>query len=143
MDVDAYMAERVPLINAAIEETEIEALITKFNEFIAENGGSIIEVNKWGRRRLAYPINRKYNGFFVYTIFEAPAESIATLERFHNLEENIIRHLTLQLDPKLREFRKTRAEAQAKRAAEAAAEGNDGDRPGGRGPQREPARSSD
>ncbi len=135
--------ESTYIVNAAIEETEIEALITKFNDYITENDGSIVEVNKWGRRRLAYPINRKYNGFYVYTIFEAPADFIPTLERFHNLEENIIRHLTLQLDPKLREFRKTRAEAQAIRAAEAAAEGKDGDSRGSRGPQREPARSSD
>ena len=115
--------ESTYIINAAAEDAEVDALVNKVSEFITEHGGTMTEVNKWGRRRLAYPINKKYNGYYVYTVFEAPSEAIPQLERFYILEENVIRHLTLQLDEKLREFRKVRAEAQAARAAEAAKEG--------------------
>lgn len=119
--------ESTYIINAAAEDGEVDALVTKVSDYITELGGTMSEVNKWGRRRLAYPINKKYNGFYVYSVFEAPAEAIPLLERFYVLEENVIRHLTMQLDSKLSEFRKVRAEAQALRAAEAAKEG-EGDR---------------
>jgi small subunit ribosomal protein S6 len=117
--------ESTYIANAALEDGEIDQLVARVSDFITEHGGTIIEVNKWGRRRLAYPVAKKYNGFYVYMAYEAAAEMIPQLERFFILEEGVIRHLTLQLDMKLREFRKQRAEAQAARAAQMA--GEDGD----------------
>ena len=114
--------ESTYIVNAILEDAEIETIITRISDFITEHGGTISEMNKWGRRRLAYPIKKKYNGYYVYMIFEASAETIPLLERFYVLDDNIMRHLTVQLDPKLRDFRKVRAEAQAARAAQLAAE---------------------
>lgn len=114
--------ESTYIMNAALEDGEIETLIQRVSDFITEHGGNIIELNKWGRRRLAYPIKKKYNGFYVYMVFESAAEMVPQLERFYTLDDSIMRHLTLQLDPKLREFRKVRAEAQAQRAAQLAEE---------------------
>jgi small subunit ribosomal protein S6 len=116
--------EQTYIINAALEDADVDAVVKRVTDYIEEHGGNMVEVNKWGRRRLAYPIKKKYNGFYVYTAFEAPANAIPLLERFMILEDNVLRHLTLQLDPKLREFRKVRAEAQALRAAQMAAEAN-------------------
>lgn len=116
--------ESTYIINAALEDADVDAVVKRVTDYIEEHGGNMVEVNKWGRRRLAYPIKKKYNGFYVYTAFEAPANTIPLLERFMILEDNVLRHLTLQLDPKLREFRKVRAEAQALRAAQMAAEAN-------------------
>lgn len=114
--------ESTYVINAALEDAEIEAVIKRVNDFITEHGGKIVEENKWGRRRLAYPIKKKYNGFYVYMVAELPVDVLKTLERFFVLEDGILRDLTIQLDPKLREFRKVRAEAQAIRAAQMAEE---------------------
>lgn len=114
--------ESTYILNAALEDGEIEALVKRINDFITERGGSFLEINEWGRRRLAYPIAKKYNGFYVYMAFEAEADVLPQLERFFTLEEQVMRHLTLQLDMKLREFRKVRAEAQAARAAQMAEE---------------------
>ncbi|MBI2793111.1 MAG: 30S ribosomal protein S6 [Ignavibacteria bacterium] len=112
--------ESTYIVNAVLEDAEIDSIVDRLVEFIGEHGAQILEMNKWGRRRLAYPIKKKYNGYYVYLVFEAPAEAIPQLERFYDLDENIMRHLTVQLDPKLREFRKVRAEAQAARAAQMA-----------------------
>lgn len=114
--------ESTYVINAALEDAEIEAVIKRVNDFITEHGGQIVEENKWGRRRLAYPIKKKYNGFYVYMVAELPVDVLKTLERFFVLEDGILRDLTIQLDPKLRDFRKVRAEAQAIRAAQLAEE---------------------
>lgn len=112
--------ESTYIVNAVLEDAEIDAIVDRIAEFIGEHDAQILEMNKWGRRRLAYPIKKKYNGYYVYLVFEAPAEAIPQLERMYVLDENIMRHLTVQLDPKLREFRKVRAEAQAARAAQMA-----------------------
>lgn len=109
--------ESTAILNAALEDADVEVAIKRLTDFITENGGTLVEVNKWGRRRLAYPIKKKFNGYYVYVVFEAPSTLVPLLERFYVLDENTLRHLTLQLDPKLREFRKVRAEAQALRAA--------------------------
>ncbi|RPI67074.1 MAG: 30S ribosomal protein S6 [Ignavibacteriae bacterium] len=114
--------ESTYIMNAALEDGEVETLIQRVSDFITENGGAIQELNKWGRRRLAYPIKKKYNGYYVYMVFESAAEIVPQLERFFTLDDGIMRQLTLQLDPKLREFRKVRAEAQALRAAQLAEE---------------------
>ncbi|MCO6466265.1 MAG: 30S ribosomal protein S6 [Bradyrhizobiaceae bacterium] len=121
--------ESTYIMNAALEDPEIEAAILRVNTFIAEHGGKIREENKWGRRRLAYPIGKKYNGYYVHTVFELNADALPLMERFFALEESVMRHLTLQLDEKLHAFRKVRAEAQAARAAQMAAEGNQHGRP--------------
>lgn len=109
--------ETTYIMNAAMEDAEVDAVVDRVNAFIQEHEGQLVEMNKMGRRRLAYPIKKKYNGYYVYTAFEAPAQSLPLLEKFFLLEDAVIRHLTVQLDPKLREFRKVRAEAQAIRAA--------------------------
>ena len=97
------------IINAALEDPDIEAVIRRVTEYIENHGGTFVEMNKWGRRRLAYPIKKKYNGYYVYMAFESASEVLPLIERFFTLEENVLRHLTLELSEKLREHRKERA----------------------------------
>ncbi|MBL7998904.1 MAG: 30S ribosomal protein S6 [Candidatus Kapabacteria bacterium] len=113
--------ETTYVINAALEDNDVEQVITRVSEYITNHGGTIQETNKWGRRRLGYPINKKFNGFYVHCIFDCAPSVIPQLDRFFILEDNVLRHLTLQLEEKLRTFRKTRAIAQAERAAMLAA----------------------
>ena len=93
------------IVNAAIEDSDIETVISKVSGYIENNGGEVLEAHRWGRRRLAYPINKKYNGFYVHIVFEAKPSAIPILERFMVLEDTILRHLTLFLPKKLRVFR--------------------------------------
>lgn len=97
------------IINAALEDPDVEAVIRRVTDYIENHGGTFVEMNKWGRRRLAYPIKKKYNGYYVYMAYEAASEILPLVERFFNLEENVLRHLTLELSEKLREHRKERA----------------------------------
>ncbi|MEY3386429.1 MAG: hypothetical protein RIR53_1240 [Bacteroidota bacterium] len=114
---DRRLYEATYIVNAVLEDNDVEAVISRTTAFLEEHGSTIVELNKMGRRRLAYPINKKFNGYYVYVAFESAPSTLPLLEKFFFLEEQVIRHLTVQLDPKLREFRKVRAEAQAARAA--------------------------
>lgn len=97
------------IVNAALEDNDIEAVVNKVISQISNNSGTIQEINKWGRKRLAYPINKKHNGFYVNLIYQAIPEFIPSLERFMTLDDTILRHLTLHIDPKLLEIRAKRA----------------------------------
>jgi small subunit ribosomal protein S6 len=97
------------IINAALEDPDVDAVIRRVTDYIENHGGQFVEMSKWGRRRLAYPIKKKYNGYYVYMAFESASEVLPLVERFFILEENVLRHLTLELSEKLREHRKERA----------------------------------
>ncbi|MBI4548554.1 MAG: 30S ribosomal protein S6 [Ignavibacteriae bacterium] len=86
------------IVNASLEDPQVDAYIARLQEFILRNGGEIKATNKWGRKRLAYPIQKKNNGYYVNIEFDAPTSSIAQLERTLLLDENILRFLTLQVD---------------------------------------------
>jgi small subunit ribosomal protein S6 len=106
--------ETTIIINAALEEPDTDAVISKISSYIENHGGIIEETDKWGRRRLAYPINKKFNGYYVHIVFNIQPTNVPTIERFLVLEDTILRHLTLQLEPEMREFRKERSLAEGK-----------------------------
>lgn len=106
--------ESTIIINAALEDNDIEAVITRICNYIENHGGTVNEVSKWGRKRLAYPINKKYNGYYVHIVFEALPANIPIFERFLILEDTVIRHLTLVLSERLRNYRKEKALAEGK-----------------------------
>lgn len=90
--------ESVVIINAALEDDQIEASINRAEVSIKTNGGEIEDTDKWGRKRLAYPINKSKSGFYIIFRFTAPTESIKKIERDLRLDETIIRFLTVALD---------------------------------------------
>ncbi len=98
MEQTKRLYETTFIINAALEDTQIDTIIARVQDLITSNGGEVAALNKWGRKRLAYTIGKKNNGFYVNIEFKTHGQFIAQLERFYQLEENFIRHLTIQLD---------------------------------------------
>jgi len=96
MKSDFY--ESAVLINAVLEDSQIESLINRIKEFIINNGGQITDFENWGRKRLAYPIKKSKIGYYAIFRFIAPTNVIAKIERFYNLDENILRYLTIKLN---------------------------------------------
>ena len=90
--------ESVAIINATLEDEQIESTISRMQETITTHGGEMLDLDKWGRKRLAYPINKAKSGYYVIFRFNASTDLIAILERNYRLDENVIRYLTIQLD---------------------------------------------
>ena len=106
--------ESVAIINATLEDEQIEVTISRILEVITSHGGEIIDVDKWGRKRLAYPIQKAKSGYYLVLRFKSPTDLIAVLERNYRLDENIIRYLTITLDKfALEEIAKQKASAVA------------------------------
>jgi small subunit ribosomal protein S6 len=73
-------------------------VITRYQEFISKNGGAVINADRWGRRRLAYPIKKKNAGFYVQLLHKSPTDIVQKLEQAFKLDEDVIRHLTVVVD---------------------------------------------
>lgn len=90
--------ESVVIVNAALEDEQIDSTIARIQETITTHGGEIVDLDKWGRKRLAYPIKKAKSGYYTVLRFTGPTDLIAVLERNYRLDENIVRYLTIVLD---------------------------------------------
>jgi small subunit ribosomal protein S6 len=88
------------ILNATLDDAQIDQIVDKFKDFVTKQSGEFKLLEKWGRKRLTYPIQKKNNGFYVVSEFTAPSDMIAKLERYYALDENIMRFLTIQLSEK-------------------------------------------
>ena len=100
MDTPKHTYETTIILNASLDDTQIDTAIGRVQETITKNGGAITLLNKWGRKRLAYSISKKTNGFYVNIEFTAPSTVIGLLERSYQLDEMVLRYLTIKLDKK-------------------------------------------
>ena len=101
MATPQHTYELTYIINAALSDEQIKDMVGRVQKYIEDNGGEITDVDEWGNRRLAYPINKKRNGYYVNLYFRGPGELIPRLERAMKIEDNLLRYLTLRMDPKM------------------------------------------
>ena len=113
MEREQSTYETTFIVNATLEDTQVDVIIEKVKELIAKNGGQILAAEKWGRKRLTYTIRKKNNGFYMFFEFKAPGDAIAKIERHYQLEEQILRYLTVKLDKKALKARAVKLAAAA------------------------------
>ena len=106
---------------------ELESLAEKVSGLIAKQQGEVLVTEDWGRRKMAYPINKNEHGLYSYINFVAPAEAPVGIERLLGLDDSFLRYMTVRLGENVDvEDRRVNAEAKKKerderRAAEAEA----------------------
>ena len=83
-----------------------QAVIDRTTRQITASGGQIVKVAPWGRRRLAYPIDRYREGSYHIVLFEAPSEAILELERGLLITEEVLRHLVIRIERPVRAARR-------------------------------------
>jgi small subunit ribosomal protein S6 len=89
--------ELVVIIKPSVADDEVPATVEKTSQYITERGGSVAEVNQWGRKKLAYPIKDFTEGNYVLTQFSMDPESTTGLEANLELSEDILRYLLVRL----------------------------------------------
>jgi len=97
-------------------DDRIAAIIDRTTRQITADGGQIVKVAPWGRRRLAYPIDRHREGAYHIVVFEAPTTAIAELERGILITEEVLRHLIVRQERPARAMRDAGAGADADEA---------------------------
>src|SRR4051812_40022 len=81
------------IIRPDAPDEKAAAVIDRTTRYVVASGGQIVKVAPWGRRRLAYPIDRHREGSYHIVVFESPAEAIAELERSLQITEEVLRYL--------------------------------------------------
>ncbi len=90
--------ELMLVIRPDVADDKSQALVDRTTRGIAASGGQIVKVAPWGRRRLAYPIDRHREGSYHIILFEAPSEAIVELEHTLLITEEVLRHLVTRVD---------------------------------------------
>ncbi len=97
------------LISPKLEEEEMEKLIQKMAEVIKKSKGKMVNIEKWGKKRLAYPINGLEEAFYVFFHYQGETAIPLELERRFRQTETIIRYLTLREEIQPPPKKKTKA----------------------------------
>jgi small subunit ribosomal protein S6 len=97
--------ELMLVFNPESPDDRIAAIIDRTTRQITADGGQIVKVAPWGRRRLAYAIDRHREGAYHIVVFESPTPAIAELERSLLITEEVIRHLIVRQDRPARAMR--------------------------------------
>ncbi len=95
-----HQYELVTILSPQLGEEELPAAVERINNFVVSRGGEISAVDQWGRRRLAYPIERFTEGNYVVTQLTLDATRAAELEANLRISEDVIRHLLVRKDVK-------------------------------------------
>ena len=89
--------ELVAIISSEVVDEKLEAIIDNISQFITERGGIISSVERWGKRRLAYPIKHLMEGSYVLTQFKLKPTLSKELEARLQISEEVLRHLLIKL----------------------------------------------
>ena len=88
--------ELVVVLSPDISEDEVPASLERLQQSVTGRGGEVVDLNHWGRRRLAYPIARHLEGNYVISQIRLDPEQVASLEGTLRISEEILRHLIVK-----------------------------------------------
>jgi small subunit ribosomal protein S6 len=98
--------ELMLVLRPDVADDKAQAVIDRTTRQISTGGGQIVKVAPWGRRRLAYQIDRYREGSYHIVLFEAPPEAIGELERTLLITEEVLRHLVTRVERPVRAARR-------------------------------------
>ncbi len=88
--------ETVWVVNGDLPDEEVKSTIDKFTGIITGQGGTLINLEEWGRRKLAYKIGNTLRGFYVIADFAGRPDTVKELERNYRIDDRVIRYLTIK-----------------------------------------------
>jgi small subunit ribosomal protein S6 len=89
--------EVMVILDAALEEDAIRAQLDRAAEIIKSNGGTQNRVDRWGKRRFAYEVNHRWEGYYVLIEATAEPKAMAELDRALHLADEVVRHKVIRL----------------------------------------------
>ncbi|MDI6854917.1 MAG: 30S ribosomal protein S6 [Deltaproteobacteria bacterium] len=108
--------ETVWVVNGDLPDEEVKSTIDKFTGIIASQGGTLINLEEWGRKKLAYKIGNTLWGYYLIADFAGQPDTVKELERNYRIDDRIIRYLTFK---KADQVKMEAVEAEIARAREA------------------------
>ncbi|GAB6183097.1 30S ribosomal protein S6 [Thermodesulfovibrio hydrogeniphilus] len=92
--------EQVVLLVPTLSEEEVQEAIKKISNLIADNAGEVLKVENWGKRKLAYKLNKQAMGYYVLFLFKAPSSTIKKIEDFYKVYDPVFKFMIVKLTEK-------------------------------------------
>jgi len=127
MASEKYQYELTYVISGVVQQNQVDDIVRKINHLVESNDGDVLEVDEWGNQRLSYEIDRKRSGYYVNMYFKAPGSLINRLERELQINDDVLRYLTLRMDAKMQRHYEKRKKQEAEAAAAESEEADEGD----------------
>ncbi|HVO32774.1 MAG TPA: 30S ribosomal protein S6 [Elusimicrobiota bacterium] len=96
--------ETVFIAEPEIQTEKVDQLVAKFKQIITDSGGAVAGEDRWGRRRLAYPIAGHREGFYDVLTFSGESAVVAALDHYFNVTDSVLRHMTIKVIKKTKKF---------------------------------------
>jgi small subunit ribosomal protein S6 len=103
--------EVIFILDPALGDDGVEAAATAAKAVLAKAGGDVVEIQKWGKKRLAYDIKKRREGHYVYFRAQAPGKAVAELERHLKIAEPVLKFITVLVQAPRRKAIKASAPA--------------------------------
>lgn len=91
--------ESVVIFDSTLAESQVEDRVERFKGILSGDGSSAFEVDHWGKRKLAYPIQKNEQGIYAVLRYEAEPDEVKEFDRIARLDEMVLRHLTVVNPP--------------------------------------------
>jgi len=93
--------ETLYVLQPNLSDEQVEELVHTFEAIIPENRGTLIKTDKWGKKKLAYRVGRHYEGYYILYEYEGEGATQRELERRMKIHDDVLRHLTTRVDPRM------------------------------------------
>jgi small subunit ribosomal protein S6 len=108
--------EVMVILEASLEESQVQAIVNRSTELLQSSGGTVHRVDKWGKRRFAYELKKRLEGYYVLFDVSAETAPMAELDRVLGLADDVLRHKIVRI-PEQAKGRSTRPSTPVESAA--------------------------
>ncbi len=92
--------ENVVILNPSLNEEELKSAVDKITDIIKNSGGDILKVDNWGKKKLAYEINKQKMGVYVIFLFKAPSMIVKKVEDYFKVFDPVVKFMVIKLGKK-------------------------------------------
>ena len=92
--------ENIVILNPSLSEEETTSSINKIADLIKGSGGEVLKVDNWGKRKLAYEINKQKMGFYILFLFKSPSSVIRKIEEYFKVFDPVMKFMVIKLNKK-------------------------------------------
>jgi small subunit ribosomal protein S6 len=111
--------EVIFILDPALGDDGVDAAVATASSAVTKEGGTVVEVQKWGKKRLAYEVKKRREGHYVFFRLQAPVKAVAELKRHLNIAEPVLKHLTVLMDISERRVGRAKTRSAAPQQTEA------------------------
>ncbi len=90
--------ETIFILAPNMSEEEVEKVSQRMQEVVAGSGGEIMKVEKWGKKKLAYPVKKHKKGEYVFFQYQGGSAAVSELERNFKMTDSVIKFMTIKVD---------------------------------------------